>query len=237
MPATIRIAMLSGPRNISTTMMRSFGSRPDTDVIDEPFYAAYLAASGADHPMRSETLAAQKHDWAEIADDLAAFDGAAYRFEKHIAFHFAFAPPELDWLAGARVFHLIRDPALMVASYRNKFDEVAPIIDSYRIQRRLYEAAPAPVVDASDILKAPEPMLRALCAALDMAFTPAMLSWPAGPRPGDGVWGPHWYDALWSSTGFRPYEERPARLPPTLQAIADSCADDYAFFRDRRLLA
>ncbi|MEZ5892316.1 MAG: hypothetical protein R3C58_04120 [Parvularculaceae bacterium] len=234
MTATTRIAMLSGPRNISTTMMRSFGARADTLGEDETCYACYHVASGADHPMRAETLTAQKHDWAEIARDLNALSATPYKFEKHIAFHFRLAP-DFDCLKNARVFHLIRDPAAMVASYKNKLDDVAPIIDSYRIQRRLYEEAPAPVVDAADILKAPEAMLRKLCAALDMPFTPAMLSWEKGPKPGDGVWGPHWYDALWASTGFKPFEEKTIMLPPALQDVADACADDYAFFHSRRL--
>lgn len=228
--------MFSGPRNISTTMMRSFESRPDTEVKDEPFYGWYLKASGADHPMRAETIASMATDWADLVEGLCSpAENIDYIFEKHIAFHFASAP-DFDWLKNAKVFHLIRDPRAMVASYKNKYDDVRPIVDSYRIQRRLYEQSPAPIVDAGDILKAPELMLRALCTELDMPFVPEMLTWAAGPRDSDGAWAPHWYDAVHASTGFRPFAERDVVLPPELEAIAQECAADYAFFHERRLL-
>lgn len=233
--APIRIAMLSGPRNISTTMMRSFENRDDCMVADEPFYACYLKASGANHPLREETIASQSADWKTVCAQLNAREGADYSFEKHISFHFTFAA-DFGWLDGARVFHLIRDPRAMVASYKNKLDDVDPIIDSYRIQRRLYELKPAPVIDAADVLKAPEVTLRALCAALGMPFSKDMLSWPAGPRESDGAWAPHWYDAVNASSGFKPYEERKIKLSPELEAVARACAADYAFFQTRRLV-
>lgn len=234
--APVRIAMLSGPRNISTTMMRSFENRDDCIVADEPFYACYLRASDAQHPFREETLASQSSDWRDVAEELNVRTGADFSFEKHISFHFTFAL-DFDWLDGARVFHLIRDPRAMVASYKNKLDDVSPIIDSYRIQRRLYEKNPAPVVDAADILKAPEKTLRALCAALGMPFSEKMLAWPSGPRDSDGAWAPHWYDAVNASTGFKPYEERKIKLSSEMEAIARACAVDYEFFSARRLVA
>ena len=234
--APVRIAMLSGPRNISTTVMRSFENRADTIVADEPFYACYLNASGAQHPLRTETLATQSSDWGKVETELNARRGAAYSFEKHISFHFAHAP-NLDWLSHARVFHLIRDPRAMVASYKNKLNDVSPILDSYRIQRQLYEKIPAPIVDATDILRAPETMLRALCDALEIPFSEDMLSWPEGPRDSDGAWAPHWYDAVNSSTGFKPYNAHKLHLPPDLEHIAAGCADDYDFFHRRRLTA
>lgn len=232
-----RIAMFSGPRNISTTMMRSFESRPDTEVKDEPVYGWYLKTSGANHPMRAETLASMLTEWDDVIADLCdPAEGPAYVFEKHIAYNLLHAP-DFGWLEGAKVFHLIRDPRAMIASYKNKYDEVSPIADSYRVQRRLYERSPAPVVDADDILKAPEPMLRALCAAIDIPFRKEMLAWKAGPRDSDGVWAEHWYDAVRASTGFNPYKERTLSLAPDLEELAQSCADDYAFFHSLRLAA
>ncbi|MCK5749108.1 MAG: hypothetical protein KAH44_23035 [Oricola sp.] len=231
----LRIAMFSGPRNISTTMMRSFESRPDTDVKDEPLYGWYLADSGADHPMRAETLASMRTGWQEATADLREpAEGPAYVFEKHIAYNLLHAP-DFDWLRGAKVFHLIRDPRAMIASYKNKYDDVRPIVDSYRVQRRLYEAAPAPVVDADDILRAPEKMLRTLCASIDIPFRSEMLAWKAGSRDSDGAWAEHWYDAVRASTGFNPYKERKVTLTPELEDLAQSCAEDYAFFHSRRL--
>lgn len=237
----IRIAMFSGPRNISTAMLRAFENRPDTHVFDEPFYACYLKASGAPHPMRDDVLAAQPTEWSDVATLLTAplQGGAAISFQKHIAFHFAYGAP-LDWLDGMRVFHLIRDPRAMAASYKNKYDDVAPIIDSLKLQRRIYEDAErkgetSPIVDSQDIQKNPEGMLRALCAALDIPFSDKMLSWPAGRRETDGVWGPHWYDAVETSTGFRPYREKSISLPPELEKVAEAGGADYGFFHSRRL--
>lgn len=222
-------------------MMRAFENRPDTVVYDEPFYACYLKRSGAPHPMRDEIMRTQPTDWKSVAAQLRAPQGEGVAFEKHIAFHFAEGAP-LDWLSGARVIHLIRDPKAMIASYRNKYDDVAPISDSLKLQRRLYEeaidaGAACPVVDAADILKNPEGVLRALCDALSIPFTDKMLSWPVGRRESDGVWAPHWYDAVESSTGFRPYQEKHIELSDDLAAIADACRADYEFFHSRRLHA
>ena len=237
----IKIAMFSGPRNISTTMMRSFENRPDTAVFDEPFYACHLAETGAPHPMREEILAAQPNNWATVIDQLNASptNGAAISFQKHIAFHFSGDGP-LDWVHDTRVIMLIRDPRAMVASYKNKYDDVAPIIDSFRIQREIHQecikrAAPCPIIDARDVLLNPPGMMRALCDELDITFSETMLSWPEGPRDSDGVWAPHWYDAVWASTEFKPYEEKEIALTPELEKVANDCQADYQYLYERRL--
>ena len=233
----IRIAMLSGPRNISTTMMRAFENRPDTVVSDEPFYGCYLAESGAPHPMREDILAAMETDRDIVAQTLKAPppDGAAISFEKHIAFHLSH-DDGFNCLRGARVFHLIRSPRAMIASYQKKYDDLAPLIDSLKIQRALYEAAPAPVIDAEDVLKNPAGALRALCAALDITFTDDMLRWPAGRRDSDGVWAAHWYDAVCASTGFKPWREPLIELSAEMETVAQGCQPDYEFFHKRRLI-
>lgn len=232
-----RIAMLAGPRNISTTMMRSFESRPDMAVVDEPFYACYLKDTGAAHPMRDETLAAQSSDWSEVRGQLAARPGEAekHSFEKHIAYHLAHAPSSLNALEGAQVFHLIRDPRAMVASYSARYDEVSPIIESYRLQRKLHEQDPSPIIDATDVLKAPKSALRALCKALDIPFYEEMLSWPSGPHDSDGAWGEHWYSAVWSSTGFKEYAEKAIELSEDLEKLAQDCGPDFQYLFERRL--
>ena len=232
----VRIAMFSGPRNISTTMMRAFESRTDTVVCDEPFYGCYLKESGAQHPMRDDILAAMEtnRDMVAKALDAPQRNGASISFEKHIAFHF----PEKDdfsWLRDARVFHLIRSPRAMVASYQKKYADIAPIVDSLKIQRKLYEADPAPIIDAEDVLRQPEAALRALCAALEIPFTDEMLRWPEGLRDSDGPWAPHWYDAVGASTGFKPFVEKPIELSTDQEAIAAACEQDYDFFHRRRL--
>ena len=232
--------MLSGPRNISTTMMRSFEARGDCNVCDEPFYACYLAASGAEHPMRAEILNSMQSDWGAVSTALREIDSkATLSFEKHIAFHFL----EQDitmCLGDARVFHLIRDPRAMVSSYANKYSDAAPIAESFRLQRELYERAAKtgerqPIVDAVDIMRNPSGMLRRLCTAVSIPYTDSMLTWAAGPRPTDGVWGAHWYDAVNSSTGFRPNNEKAISLAPDLEAVAETCRGDYEFFHNLRI--
>ena len=240
---TIRIAMWAGPRNISTTMMRAFENRPDTAVCDEPFYAYYLKETGANHPMREEVLATLPQSWQGVADLLngPAPGGATIFFHKHISYHFAVGDElPLDWIYQQRTFLLIRNPRAMVASYVKKFTDVAPIADSLVVQRRIYDDLSAkgldcPIVDATDILKNPEMMLKRLCEALRIEFSPSMLNWPAGTRDSDGIWGPHWYDAVIKTTGFKPYEEREISLSPQLEEVADDCAAPYNYLHQRRL--
>src|SRR4051794_38957222 len=113
---TVRVAMWSGPRNISTAMMRSFGARPATVVVDEPLYAHYLAATGLDHPGRDEILASQPRRWPDaVAGLLAPVDAAVY-YQKHMTHHLLPVVGR-DWLARVSNAFLIRDPAHVVASY------------------------------------------------------------------------------------------------------------------------
>jgi hypothetical protein len=239
--------MWSGPRNISTTMMRAFEARGDCHVVDEPFYACYLQASGADHPYRDATLAVRPADCKDVIRGLAASlpQGKTVLFAKHIAYHYPDDEP-LDWLDRHRSFILIRDPRRMIASYARKYDDVAPILDSFRVARRIreFEAArgrPCPVVDADDVLADPPGLLRRLCAALDIPYTDRMLAWPAGPRASDGPWAPHWYDAVNASTGFRSRAAPAANSPPGLDgalgALAALCRPAYDAFWAERLRA
>ena len=239
----IRIAMWSGPRNISTTMMRSFENRPDTVVIDEPFYGCYLAETGADHPYREETLAARASRWDDVIESFKAPlpPGRSILFEKHIAYHYPDKEP-LDWLLDHRTFLLIRDPKRMLASFSKKYEDVAPVIDSYRVERRIHEflkahGRPCPVVDAADVLANPKGALGALCEALKIPFTEKMLSWPAGARETDGPWAPHWYDAVRASTGFRAPPETAPSLDRDLARSAEACMPDYEFLHSLRLKA
>jgi len=206
---TVRIAMWSGPRNISTAMMRAFENREDAAVSDEPFYAAYLAASGADHPMREETLASQPTDWREVAAAMTgpAPGGAPIWYQKQMCHHMlpGFGVEWMDICANA---FLIRAPEQVLASYAAK--RVARNLADLGVERQveLFDrvadrigAAP-PVLDGADVLADPAGMLKALCAALDIPFSARMLHWPAGRRTNDGAWAPAWYDAVERSTGF-----------------------------------
>jgi hypothetical protein len=229
---TVRIAMWSGPRNISTAMMRSFENRPDCQVVDEPFYAAYLAQTGLEHPMRGEVLASQPRDWREVVANLDRLDGPVV-YEKHMTHHML-PGVGLDWAASRANAFLIRDPAEVLASYTVKRAEVALEDIGFVQQRELFDReadwlgrAP-PVVRGADVLADPRGMLSALCAALGVPFDEAMLSWPAGRRDSDGVWAPAWYDAVERSTGFEaPREKAAPTLPDPLRRIADQARPHY----------
>lgn len=240
-PAPIRIAMWSGPRNLSTAMMRSFGARADCAVLDEPFFAPYLAATGAPHPMREETLAAHETDPEAVARLIAGPvpGGRPIWHQKHMAHHMAPGFP-LDWLGGFRHFVLIRDPVRVAASFDagrpdpTLADLGVPQTDAIlaEIERRTGRLPPA--IEAEDIRAAPGPMLRALCAALDIPFDPAMLRWPAGRRETDGAWAPHWYRAVEASTGFAPPDPPPA-LRPSLLPVAEAARPAFERLRARKL--
>jgi hypothetical protein len=236
---TIRIAMWSGPRNISTAMMRAWGSRADTVVIDEPFYAAYLATTGLDHPMRDRILSAHPTGWQAVARDCAGQGvagpcGAAIVYQKHMAQHMVGGAP-LDWMAHVRHAFLIRPPAEVAASFREKWRGMQARDLGFARQAGLFDRVRdltgrvPPVIEARDVLEHPEGMLRALCAALGVPFDPAMLSWAPGPRATDGVWGAHWYEAVNRSTGFARPRPAPSAgdLPAEVEAIVQECQPHY----------
>jgi len=244
MTAPIRIAMWSGPRNISTAMMRSFGARPDTAVIDEPFYAAYLAMTGIDHPMRAEVLASQPNDWREVIPTLIGPvpGGKAVFYQKHMTHHMLDGVGR-DWMVQVRNAFLIRDPVEVLASYAVKRSDVTLADIGIVQQRELFELeaerlghAP-PVIEGVDVLRDPAATLGRLCAALDIPYSDAMLRWPAGRRETDGVWAPAWYDAVERSTGFEHHPERPRKrmLPDMLRRLADQARPHYEVLAEHRL--
>lgn len=239
---TLRLAMWSGPRNISTALMRAWENRPDCAVTDEPLYAAYLAGTGLDHPLRDEVIAAGETDWRRVADRLTgpAPDGRAIWYQKHMAHHLL-PGMQTQWVHSLTNVLLIRDPAEVVASYLKSRDRVAAADIGLLQQEALYDeldrAGAAPlVIDAGDFLRDPEAQLRTLCARLAVAFEPCMLHWPAGPRASDGVWAPAWYDAVWRSTGFEPWRPREPRLAAPARAVADACRPAYERLRALRIV-
>lgn len=204
----MRIAMWSGPRNLSTAMMYSFGNRPDTAVWDEPFYAAYLAATGLQHPLRAEILKAGDRDPLRIkARCLGPIpDGKSVFYQKHMTHHMLPEFP-LDWLDSFTNIFLIRRPDRVIASYNAKREN--PTLDDigFRQQAEIFNHLRAQghkpvVVDSDDILEAPTPALRALCQAIGLEFSASMLHWPQGGHPSDGPWAKHWYGSVHRSTGF-----------------------------------
>ena len=230
----IRIAMWSGPRNLSTAMMRSFGSRADSFVSDEPFYGAYLKQTGEPQPMADQVMASMDCDWHGVARTMTGEcpTGAPIWYQKHMAHHMV-GPIAYDDLQGLRHAFLIRDPARVVASYAAKRVTVRPdhLGTAEQVQFFDREAdrlgrAP-PVIDSADILRDPPAMLQKLCSALGIVWDPAMLHWEVGLHPTDGVWGSHWYDAVVSSTGFGAPDKPQPILSCEQQTVADACRADY----------
>lgn len=200
--------MWSGPRNLSTAMMYSFGARRDFAVVDEPFYAAYLTRTGLNHPMRDAIIASQSTDPDEVAAMLTGPipEGRPHFYQKHMTQHMIAGIPR-DWMDKVKHVFLIRHPARVVASFGAKYDNPTLADIGFSQQTELFEKLSAQgarpvVIDSADIRRAPEGMLQRLCNALALEFDPAMLHWPAGGHPSDGAWASHWYAAVHGSTGF-----------------------------------
>ncbi len=230
------ICLWSGPRNVSTALLYAFGQRADTRCTDEPLYAHYLRVSGADHPGRDEVLAAQDSDGERVVGQvvLAPVDRAIH-FQKHMAHHLV--DLDLGFLEKTRNVLLIRDPAEVVVTLARQVPR--PSMRDVGIERQfeLLEFLEArgqsvPVVAARALLLDPEGVLRALCRRLEIPWDPAMLSWPAGPRPYDGVWARHWYENVHRSTGFGPYVSKTEPTPDALRPLIEQCRPFY-----ERLLA
>ena len=232
--------MWSGPRNLSTAMMRSFGARNDCRAMDEPFYAAYLSATGLKHPLYQEII----EDGLTNPDDVVAHclgvSDTPISYQKHMCHHMIEGFP-LDWLDQVTNVSLLREPARVLASYAAKVETVSALDIGFPQQRalmdRVLDGGGTPiVVEASDIRRNPRKMLDALCDAIGIPFDPAMLSWEAGEREEDGVWAKHWYDTVWKSTGFAPAETSPLpTLPEHLSAIEAEVMPDYEFMRSHCL--
>lgn len=228
--------MWSGPRNISTAMMRAFENRGDTAVVDEPFYAASLKATGADHPMREAVIASQPTDPAAVAASLVGpvpGDKPVF-YQKHMTHHMLPGFP-LGWTDKVVNVFLIRAPEAVLASYAQKWDVVSLEAIGLPMQHALFEREAdrlghtPPVVDSRDVLADPRRSLGALCAACGLPFSERMLAWPAGRRDSDGVWAPAWYDAVERSTGFGPPRPEPSgeTLRDDLRRIADRARPIY----------
>jgi hypothetical protein len=234
--------MWSGPRNISTAMMRAWENRGDCAVSDEPLYAAYLAATGLDHPARDEVIAAGETDPRRVVDALLGPvpGGAPVWYQKHMSHH-VLPGMAHEWIHALTNVLLIRDPAEVVASYLKSRAMVTPEDIGLPQQARLFDelaqrnGEPPPVIDAADFLQAPEAHLRALCDRLGIGFTDRMLAWPPGPRHSDGIWAPHWYAAVWKSTGFEPWQPREVRLDGDAARVAEACRPAYERLRAHRL--
>jgi len=240
----VRIAMWSGPRNISTAMMRAWGNRADTAVVDEPLYAYYLERTGKKHPGAAEIIAQGETDWRKIVDRLTKEPVPSDKrifFQKQMTHHLL---PELDreWIVDLTNCFLIRDPREVILSYIKKNPD--PALDDlgfaqqceiFNFVRERTNSIP-PVVDAKDVLQDPERTMRLLCDAIGVEFDKAMLSWPSGLRETDGIWAKHWYDEVARSTSFQPYKPKEGEIPERLSEIYEQCRECYEKLYQHRLL-
>ncbi len=233
-PDPHKIAMWSGPRNLSTAMMYAFAARGDCAVWDEPFYAAYLRATGIDHPMREDVIAAGLSDPEGVAHACTGQipQGQSLFYQKHMTLHMI---PEFDrgFLHALTTIFLIRHPARVIASYAKKRESPTLADIGYVQQADLFDEVAqhlghAPLVISAETIRAnPTQSLQSLCAALNIPFTKGMLRWPAGPKPYDGAWAPHWYNAVHKSTGFDAAEGPLPELAPEFQRLADDAQSYY----------
>ena len=245
--APIRIAMWSGPRNISTAMMRAWGNRPDTAVIDEPLYAYYLEHTGKKHPGAAEIIGQGETDWRKIAEQLTKQPVPGDKpifFQKQMTHHLL---PEIDrgWIVDLTNCFLIRDPREVILSYVKKnpdpavedlgFVQQCEIFEFVRANSGRRSPALPPIIDSSDVLENPERTLRLFCDAIGVSFDKAMLSWPPGLRGTDGLWAKHWYDAVAKSTSFEPSKPREGNVPDSLREVYEQCVDCYDRLYEHRL--
>ncbi|HIN27068.1 MAG TPA: HAD family hydrolase [Candidatus Marinimicrobia bacterium] len=236
------IAMWSGPRNISTAMMRSFENREDTFVSDEPFYAHYLKLTGIDHPMRKEVMETRNSDWDEVSQYLTGTipqDKSVWH-QKHMAQH-NLPGIELDWTSRLTNCFLIRNPGEVILSYSKKYEITSVYQLGFPQQFELYDkieqdSGMSPIViDSKDVLMNPKNMLQKLCEKLEVPFSDKMLSWSPGKRDSDGVWGQHWYGNVEKSTGFQAYQKKEEEMPKEYTEIYEECMKYYQQLFEQRI--
>ena len=230
----MKIAMWSGPRNLSTAMMYAFAARGDCAVWDEPFYAAYLSATGLAHPMAGQVIAAGQPDPNRVAEACLGPNpnGKTHWYQKHMTLHMI---PYFDrgFLRGLTNVFLIRHPARVIASYSKKRESPTLLDIGFVQQAELFDQVAdfmgqAPIViDSAAIRQNPKQALSTLCDRLGIAFSDQMLRWPAGPKPYDGVWAPHWYNAVHASTGFEDPEGPLPDLASEYRALVDLALPYY----------
>ncbi len=238
----VRLAVWSGPRNISTALMRSWGNRTDTIVCDEPLYAHYLQVTGVEHPGAAEILAAHETDWRKVVARLTGPVPAGVRifYQKHMAHHLL-ADIDRGWLSRLVHCFLIRDPGEMVPSLTRVFPHATLADTALPQQFDLFEHVRAGtgstpiVVDARDVLERPREILAMWTEAVGVAFDDCMLSWPAGPRATDGAWAEHWYEQVNRTTGFQPYAPKRGPLSAAQEALAAECRPYYEALYSHRL--
>jgi len=238
-----RIAMWSGPRNISTAMMRSWEARGDCAVCDEPLYAFYLKQTGADHPMAEEIISKCETDYSSVVSDLLGPvpDNKLIFYQKHMAHHLL---PGFDtgWVSKMKNCFLIRQPEEMLTSLIMVIPNPSLEETGLPQQEMLLQMVDdlqgqvLPILDSRDVLNNPRVMLKLLCQATGVCFTESMLHWKPGRRDSDGIWAKHWYASVERSTGFSPYKPKNENVPRRLLPLLRECEKIYERLYSKRLI-
>ena len=226
--------MWSGPRNISTALMRSWESRSDTFVIDEPFYAHYLSVTNVDHPGRDEIIQNGETDQSVVSKGLISDtdDSCSIYFQKHMTHHMI-QSVDRNWMKDVVNCFLIRNPKDMILSYAKVNSNLSMHLLGLQEQYELFEYVTkingrAPyVVDSKDILLDPRETLCLLCEKIGVVFSEEMLSWSKGVRDTDGIWAKYWYDNVINSTGFNIYRQKDDDVPSKYLGLYDECIKIY----------
>lgn len=242
MNTPLRLAMWSGPRNVSTALMRSFDSRADSVVCDEPLYAHYLAETGLDHPGADQVIKNHEPDWRKVVDWLTGPvpEGKSLFYQKHMAHHML---PVIsrEWLGQVTNVFLIRDPRQMLTSLLEILPRPTIEDTGYPQQVKLFEEEQARtgttplVIDSKDLLMGPSGMLESICNRLGIPFDPGMMAWAPGLRETDGCWAEDWYGSALDSTGFKPYKAKQARVPASFRALESEAIELYERLHPHRL--
>ena len=230
----IRIAMWSGPRNISTAMMRAWESRSDTFVVDEPFYPYYLSKTDVDHPGRKEIIENGELDEGVVSNGLISDtkrDCSIY-YQKHITHHLL-PSVSREWMKEVVNCFLIRDPKDMIISYSKVHSDLNIHLLGLNEQHEIFEYVKEitgdipPVIDAMDVLQNPREVLSKICDKIGVIFSEEMLSWSKGGRDTDGIWAKYWYKNVLNSTGFNTYKEKEENIPDKDTELYEECSKIY----------
>jgi len=234
--------MWSGPRNISTAMMRSWGSRSDTFVIDEPYYAHYLSQNELDHPGRDEVIQEGELDSEKVSRRLVndTKDSCSIYYQKHITHHLLDSI-DREWMKSVVNCFLIRDPKDMIISYSKVHPDLNMHLLGLEEQNEIFEYVKnvagevPPVIDAKDVLMNPRDILGKFCDKIGVIFSEEMLSWSRGPRDTDGNWGKYWYKNVVNSTGFNEYKPKMEEVPDRYLDLYEGCYKLYKNLHDLRI--
>ena len=237
-----RIAVWSGPRNISTALMRSFENREDTSVLDEPFYAHYLHTTGINHPGKNEILETQKIIWDEIVDYIKGPipNNKPIWYQKHMAQHNT-EGNDLSWTKCMDNLFLIREPEEVIASYYSIFPIDDDLLLGFKQQKELFKyilettGKISPVINSRTILTNPEKALKKLCGCLDIKFSEKMLKWPPGTRKSDGIWAKYWYKNVINSSGFKKNKKKEVTITSKMQPLVDRCRSSYEYLKQYQI--